>query len=88
MVLPELWTTGAFAYESFDAEAESLEGPTSDAMANAASEAGVWLHAGSIPERAPDGTLYNTSLVFTPGVNSPPRTARSTASVSTRARPC
>ncbi|MET7604707.1 carbon-nitrogen family hydrolase [Streptomyces avermitilis] len=67
VVLPELWTTGAFAYESFDAEAETLEGPTSDAMAKAASDAGVWLHAGSITERAPDGTLYNTSLVFTPG---------------------
>ncbi|MET7850007.1 carbon-nitrogen family hydrolase [Streptomyces avermitilis] len=67
VVLPELWTTGAFAYEAFDAEAETLEGRTSEAMAKAASDAGVWLHAGSIPERAPDGTLYNTSLVFTPG---------------------
>ncbi|MGX2996063.1 carbon-nitrogen family hydrolase [Streptomyces sp. JNUCC 64] len=66
VVLPELWTTGAFAYESFAAEAEPLEGPTHEAMAKAANEAGVWLHAGSIPERDPDGTLYNTSLVFAP----------------------
>ncbi|MFD7687593.1 carbon-nitrogen family hydrolase [Streptomyces sp. NPDC059781] len=66
VVLPELWTTGAFAYEEFGSEAEPLEGPTSEAMAKAASDAGVWLHAGSIPERAPDGTLYNTSLVFSP----------------------
>jgi predicted amidohydrolase len=43
-------------------------------MAKAASDAGVWLHAGSIPERtasdsgsaAGDGTLYNTSLIFSP----------------------
>jgi predicted amidohydrolase len=43
-------------------------------MAKAASDAGVWLHAGSIPERttsdsgsaAGDGPLYNTSLVFSP----------------------
>jgi predicted amidohydrolase len=35
-------------------------------MAKAANGAGVWLHAGSIPERAADGTLYNTSLVFSP----------------------
>lgn len=75
VVLPELWTTGAFAYERFAAEAEPLEGPTFEAMAEAASDAGVWLHAGSIPERAAsgsgsdaagDGTLYNTSLIFSP----------------------
>ncbi|MFD9444125.1 carbon-nitrogen family hydrolase [Streptomyces sp. NPDC060006] len=88
VILPELWTTGAFAYESFGAEAEPLEGPTYEVMAKAASDAGVWLHAGSIPERVPsgaeqiavgagtpasgggsgtgDGSLYNTSLVFSP----------------------
>ncbi|WP_298562217.1 carbon-nitrogen family hydrolase [Streptomyces luteogriseus] len=66
VVLPELWTTGAFAYEAFGREAEPLEGPTYEAMAKAASDAGVWLHAGSIPERDPDGPLYNTSLVFSP----------------------
>ncbi|MEV0224341.1 carbon-nitrogen family hydrolase [Streptomyces sp. NPDC050704] len=74
VVLPELWTTGAFAFESFGAEAEPLEGPTYEVMAKAASDAGVWLHAGSIPERtasdsgsaAEDGPLYNTSLVFSP----------------------
>jgi len=52
VVLPELWTTGAFAFESFAVEAEPLEGPTYEVMAKAASDAGVWLHAGSIPERA------------------------------------
>ncbi|MFI6207349.1 carbon-nitrogen family hydrolase [Streptomyces sp. NPDC051041] len=66
VVLPELWTTGAFAYEEFGPAAEPLQGPTYEAMAKAASDAGVWLHAGSIPERDPDGTLYNTSLVFSP----------------------
>ncbi|WP_369272236.1 carbon-nitrogen family hydrolase [Streptomyces sp. R11] len=66
VVLPELWTTGAFAYEEFGSEAEPLEGPTYEAMAKAASDAGVWLHAGSIPERDPDGPLYNTSVVFSP----------------------
>ncbi|MEU8590904.1 carbon-nitrogen family hydrolase [Streptomyces sp. NPDC048664] len=73
VVLPELWTTGAFAYERFEVEAEPVDGPTCEAMSKAASDAGVWLHAGSIPERAPsgdgasgDGRLYNTSLVFSP----------------------
>ncbi|AKJ11985.1 acyltransferase [Streptomyces incarnatus] len=66
VVLPELWTIGAFAYEEFGREAEPLEGPTYETMAKAASDAGVWLHAGSIPERDPEGPLYNTSLVFSP----------------------
>ncbi|WP_175407774.1 carbon-nitrogen family hydrolase [Streptomyces sp. TRM64462] len=66
VVLPELWPVGAFAYESFAAESEPLEGPTYAVMAEAAREARVWLHAGSIVERAPSGALYNTSLVFSP----------------------
>ncbi|WP_121748080.1 carbon-nitrogen family hydrolase [Streptomyces sp. E2N166] len=66
VVLPELWTTGAFAFEEFGSQAEPLEGPTYEAMAKAASDAGVWLHAGSVPERGSDGQLYNTSLVFSP----------------------
>jgi predicted amidohydrolase len=66
VVLPELWTTGAFAYELFGTEAEPLEGPTYEVMAKAAADAGVWLHAGSVPERDPEGPLYNTSLVFSP----------------------
>ncbi|MDQ0795324.1 carbon-nitrogen family hydrolase [Streptomyces sp. B1I3] len=66
VVLPELWPVGAFAYTAFADEAEPLRGPTHDVMAQAAAEAGVWLHAGSFVERAEDGTLYNTSLVFSP----------------------
>jgi predicted amidohydrolase len=71
VVLPELWPVGAFAAESFAAEAEAVAGgPTATAMAAAARDAGVWLHAGSIVERAdgPGGApeLYNTSLLFAP----------------------
>ncbi|MFJ3882766.1 carbon-nitrogen family hydrolase [Streptomyces sp. NPDC090077] len=66
VVLPELWTVGAFAYEQFETEAEPLDGPTFEAMSKAASDAGVWLHAGSVVERAGDGSLYNTALVLSP----------------------
>ncbi|WP_433571896.1 carbon-nitrogen family hydrolase [Streptomyces sp. CA-251247] len=66
VVLPELWPVGAFAYQSFEDEAETSAGPTYEVMAEAARDAGVWLHAGSIVERDPDGTLYNTSLVISP----------------------
>jgi predicted amidohydrolase len=68
VVLPELWPVGAFAAGDFAAEAERADGgPTAVAMAAAARDAGVWLHAGSIVERGEDdGLLYNTSLVFSP----------------------
>ncbi|MEE1929940.1 carbon-nitrogen family hydrolase [Streptomyces sp. TRM 70351] len=67
VVLPELWPVGAFAFERFAAEAEPVPGgPTAEVMSEAARDAGVWLHAGSVIERAPDGALYNTSLLFAP----------------------
>ncbi|MFE7566717.1 carbon-nitrogen family hydrolase [Streptomyces sp. NPDC057539] len=55
VVLPELWPVGAFAYESFADEAEAADGPTFRGMSEAARYAGVWLHAGSIVERAEGG---------------------------------
>ncbi|MFE2531581.1 carbon-nitrogen family hydrolase [Streptomyces sp. NPDC059371] len=66
VVLPELWPVGAFDFGRFDAQAEPLAGPTATAMGAAARDAGVWLHAGSIVERCPDGALRNTSLLFEP----------------------
>ncbi|UQI49036.1 carbon-nitrogen family hydrolase [Streptomyces sp. HU2014] len=67
VVLPELWHIGAFAYESFTRDAETVAGPTARAMAEAARDAGVWLHAGSIAERPePGGPVFNTSLIFSP----------------------
>ncbi|MFE0777902.1 carbon-nitrogen family hydrolase [Streptomyces sp. NPDC058861] len=65
VVLPELWTVGAFASDLFAAESEPLNGPTHRAMAGAARDAGVWLHAGSFVETEA-GALYNTSLVLSP----------------------
>ncbi|MEU8295130.1 carbon-nitrogen family hydrolase [Streptomyces pseudogriseolus] len=64
VVLPELWTAGAWAYDRWDQDAEPLDGPTAEAMSAAARHAGTWLHAGSIVERDTDGTLYNTALLF------------------------
>jgi len=67
VVLPELWTVGAFAADLYDAGAEQVPGgPTAEAMSAAALEAGVWLHAGSVVERGADGSLYNTSLLLSP----------------------
>ncbi|NJP99305.1 carbon-nitrogen family hydrolase [Streptomyces zingiberis] len=66
VVLPELWPTGAFAYDLFEEYAEPRNGPTFTALSAAAAGASVWLHGGSVVERLPDGTLYNTSLVIGP----------------------
>jgi predicted amidohydrolase len=64
VVLPELWTVGAWDFDAWHSGAEELDGPTVRAMSAAARAAGVWLHAGSLMERDRDGTLYNTALVF------------------------
>lgn len=67
VVLPELWPVGAFDFRRFAEESEPVPGgPTALAMSEAARDAGVWLHAGSVVERTENGALYNTSLVFSP----------------------
>ncbi|MFF7637105.1 carbon-nitrogen family hydrolase [Kitasatospora sp. NPDC008050] len=67
VVLPELWPLGGFAYDAWSDGAEPLDGPTAEVMSAAAKATGAWLHAGSIVERDPDGPVYNTSLLFSPG---------------------
>ncbi|MER6955663.1 carbon-nitrogen family hydrolase [Streptomyces sp. NPDC000618] len=64
VVLPELWTAGAWAYDRWGLDAEGVDGPTAEVMSAAARQAGAWLHAGSIVERDGEGTLYNTALLF------------------------
>lgn len=74
VVLPELWAPGGFSYRQWAQRAEPVDGPTSLALAAAASDAGVVLHAGSIIESAAPGAdageqgrgRWNTSLVFGP----------------------
>jgi predicted amidohydrolase len=73
VVLPELWAPGGFAYREWADRAQPVDGPIGRAMASAARDAGVMLHAGSIVERPDDGEtgrdghgLWNTSLVYRP----------------------
>ena len=75
VVLPELWAPEGFSYRLLGRTGpRALDGPTVTAMAAAARDAGVVLHAGSIVERAADGAdrgaqgrgLWNTSVVFGP----------------------
>lgn len=66
VVLPEVWTYLG-PDEGQDAAAETVPGPLTDRLAAKARQHGIYLHAGSILERA-DGEprLFNTSLVFDP----------------------
>ncbi len=66
VMLPELWLHGAFDPEPWQDGAETPDGETARLMRQTAIDCGVLLHAGSIVERAADGRLYNTSLVFDP----------------------
>jgi predicted amidohydrolase len=66
VVLPELWAAGYFAFESYAERAEPLEGPTVAAGRRWARELGAHVHVGSIVERAPDGSLYNTAVLIAP----------------------
>ena len=69
VVLPELWGPTGFGYGRWEASAQPVDGPLPTAMAAAARDAGVALHAGSFVERlaepGPDGrTLANTSVLY------------------------
>jgi predicted amidohydrolase len=66
VLLPELWATGYFAFDDYAATAQPLDGPLVQALGAAAKAAGVTLHGGSMVERAADGSLHNTSLLFDP----------------------
>lgn len=63
-VLPEMWNC-PYADEMFPKYAEPEEGETWHILRATARESGVFLVAGSVPERD-GGALYNTSYVFAP----------------------
>lgn len=74
VILPELWAHGGFASHSWKAQSEAIDGRTIQRLAGVAVDMGIWLHGGSIIERAatgddrgPDGRgLWNTSILLDP----------------------
>ncbi|POX52534.1 carbon-nitrogen hydrolase family protein [Streptomyces sp. Ru71] len=48
------------------AHAEPLDGPRGKALGELARELGIWLVPGTVLERAADGTVYNTAVVYDP----------------------
>jgi predicted amidohydrolase len=70
ILLPELWTTGAFAYERMESDAESFAGeppqsPTLEAMQEIARQKKCYFFAGSWVERSEAG-LHNTAVFLSP----------------------
>lgn len=67
VVLPELWTVGAFAFDLIPLNAEPITGPLCRAMGQLAADTGAWVFGGSLPERVevPEGIgHFNTAVVF------------------------
>jgi predicted amidohydrolase len=68
IVLPELWPCGydpATIARDANAAAEPLDGARGRALSDAARASGVYLCAGTVPERS-GGQLYNTAVVYGP----------------------
>ena len=64
VLLPEIWSTGYFAFDRYHEEAEPLDGPTVTAAAERARALGAWVHVGSFVEATAGGTFTNTSVLL------------------------
>ena len=65
VVLPELWSAGAFAPKGWAERAQPRDGAEGRALAGAARQAGCVVHGGSLVER--DGEeLHNTAVLWGP----------------------
>ncbi|CAG0894897.1 unnamed protein product [Cyprideis torosa] len=65
IVLPEVFNS-PFGNKYFPEYAEPIPGESTNALSAVASEMGIYLIGGSIPERDPEGKLFNTCMVFNP----------------------
>ncbi len=66
VVLPEIWTYLGVE-DGNRANAESIPGPVTDALAQKARQHGIYVHGGTILEqRAGEPKLFNTTVVFDP----------------------
>lgn len=64
VVLPELWTVGAFDMSGVRAHPESLGGELVEELRALARSTSTAIHAGSIPEADGDGLRWNTSVLI------------------------
>lgn len=66
VVLPELWSTGAFDLDCAREHAQPFDCLLVSRMADIARKHGVWLHGGSFAEVTDSGEHFNTSVMFEP----------------------
>ncbi|MHB1405578.1 MAG: carbon-nitrogen family hydrolase [Desulfitobacteriaceae bacterium] len=70
IVLPEIWNTGYFAFDRYEAESESVNGETVSLISSRAKELNAYIMAGSFVERAQtmgdkkQDRFYNTSVLI------------------------
>lgn len=64
VVLPEMWTIGAFATDLVPAAAQMIGGPLVAELSAIAADTDAWLFAGSLPERGLLGDFFNSQVVF------------------------
>lgn len=63
VLLPELWPSGGFSYDRWQAEAQPLDGSLVTTLRGAARDLGAMVHMGSFVERDAAGQLFNTSVL-------------------------
>jgi len=66
VVLPELWPQGGFSYDTWETDAQPLDGSVVTAMRDAARDVAATLHMGSFVEGDDTGRMFNTSVLIGP----------------------
>jgi predicted amidohydrolase len=64
VVLPELWPNGGFAYDTWQAGAQPLDGHVVTELRAATRDLGATVHMGSFVERDEADRLFNTSVLL------------------------
>lgn len=65
IIMPEMWETGYFNFDSYKAESESLNGETVTLLAAKAKKLQAYIMTGSFVEKDQD-KLFNTSVLINP----------------------
>jgi predicted amidohydrolase len=63
VVLPELWATGYFGFDAYQADAETLDGEFVRSLADMAVSKRCYVHVGSFVERSPTGWANSAVLL-------------------------
>jgi predicted amidohydrolase len=72
ILLPEIWPTGYFSFDRYQAESEPADGPTVEIFRKKARERKCHILMGSFVEND-DGHIYNTALLLDPEGNTAAR---------------